>query len=132
MCKFYNMTAYTASQGKDTVEAVVRFIEYFGGETNGRYAIAKRWAVEKGLGFGQLPLYDDPDVRKSFGQWIDFDVFKAQAARARARHHAVWEGVFGEFARVQLVRAVTGETSVDDAVGAMSQKVKELKTQFKG
>lgn len=131
MCKFYNMTKYAVEQGKDTVDAVIRFIEYFGGETGGQYKIAKRWAVEKGLGFGQLPLYDDPDVRKSFGQWIDFDVFKAQAAKARARRHAVWEGVFGEFARVQLVRAIAGETGVDEAVSAMSQKVKEIKAQFK-
>lgn len=130
-CKFYNLTKYTADQGKDTVDAALRFIEYFGGETGGQYKIAKRWAVEKGLGFGQLPLYNDPDVRKSFGQWIDFDAFTAQARRARARHHAVWEGIFGEFARIQLVRAISGETSVDDAVGAMSQKVKELKAQFK-
>lgn len=131
MCKFYNMTKYAVDQGKDTVDASIKFIEYFGGEHQGQYKIAKRWAVEKGLGFGQLPLYEDAEVRKSFGQWIDFDTLKLQASKARARRHPVWEGVFNEFARVQLVRAIGGETSVDSAVGAMAAKAKELKAQFK-
>lgn len=130
-CKFYNLTRYSVDQGADVVNAAARFIEYFGGESDGQYRIAKRWAVEKGLGFGQLPLFDDADVKKSFGQWIDFDMFKAQAAKARARRHAVWEAIFGEFARLQLVRAISGETSVDSAIGAMAEKVKELKAQFK-
>src|SRR5437899_2722352 len=102
-----------------------------GGEYKGQYGIAKRWAVEKGLGFGQLPLVEDADVKKSFGQWIDFAMFKLQASKARARRHAVWEGIFGEFARVQLVRAISGEAPVDEAIGAMAQKVKELRAQFK-
>lgn len=130
-CKFYNLTKYALNQGPEVVDASLKFIEYFGGEHQGQYSIAKRWAVERGLGFGQLPLFDDADVKKSFGQWIEFDMFKAQAAKARARRHAVWEGIFGEFARLQLVRAISGETSVDAAVGAMAQKVKELKAQFK-
>jgi len=37
----------------------------------------------------------------------------------------------GPFARVQLVRAISGQTGVDDAIGAMAQKAKELKAQFK-
>ncbi|HEU5300465.1 MAG TPA: extracellular solute-binding protein [bacterium] len=131
MCKFYNMTKYAADQGKTVVDASVRFIEYFGGEHEGQYKIARRWAIEKGLGFGQLPLYNDAEVRKSFGQWIDFDTLRAQANKARARRHPVWEGIFNEFARVQLVRAITGQTSADDAIGAMARKAKELKAQFK-
>jgi hypothetical protein len=58
-------------------------------------------------------------------------MFRAQARRARARRHPVWEGTFNEFARVQLVRAISGQTGVDDAIGAMAQKAKELKAQFK-
>jgi multiple sugar transport system substrate-binding protein len=130
-CKFYNLTRYAVDQGQETVNAALKFIEYFGGEYQGKYPIAQRWAKEKGLGFGQLPLFDDPDVKKSFSEWIDFDTFKLQASKARARRHAVWEGIFGEFARVQLVRAISGEASVDDAIGAMAQKVKELRAQFK-
>ncbi|HET6781340.1 MAG TPA: substrate-binding domain-containing protein [bacterium] len=130
-CKFYNLTKYAVDQGQETVDAALKFIEYFGGEHNGQYRIAKRWAVEKGLGFGQLPLYADRDVQRSFGQWIDFDMFRSQARRARARRHPVWEGTFNEFARVQLVRTISGQTGVDDSIGAMAQKAKELKAQFK-
>ena len=36
------------------------------------YTVAKRWAVEKGLGFGQLPLLEDQDVTAAWsgsGVW---------------------------------------------------------------
>ena len=45
--KFYAMTAQAAADPARR-DAAWKFIEYMGG---GDYAIAKRWAVEKGLGF---------------------------------------------------------------------------------
>ena len=35
-------------------------MNYFGGKTGGKYTVMKRWALEKGLGFANLPLYEDP------------------------------------------------------------------------
>ncbi len=128
--KFYTLTKMAVDRGKDVVDAAIKFLEYFGGETDGQYVIAKRWAVEKGLGFGQLPLYDDPDVQKSFGQWIDPAMLKDQATKARARRQGVWYGIWGEFLRIQLVRAVTGETTVADALKAAADKARELKKQY--
>lgn len=130
-CKFYNMTQMAVSRGRDVVDACIKFIEYFGGEHEGQYKVAKRWAVEKGLGFGQLPLYDDPDVQRSFAQWIDPALLKEQAVKARARRQAVpWYGIWGEFARMQLLRGVTGEAPVAEAIRSMAQQARELKAQF--
>lgn len=128
--KFYTMTKMAADRGKDVIDAAWKFLEYFGGERDGQYTIAKGWAVEKGLGFGQLPLYDDPDVQKSFGQWIDPAMLKEQATKARARVQGTWYGIWGEFVRIELVRAVTGETTVDQALKAAADKAKELKEQY--
>ena len=50
------------------------------------YKVAKRWAVEKGLGFGQLSLFDDPDVQAAWNKWIDSADAQA-AGRDRARRH---------------------------------------------
>ncbi|MGQ9625318.1 MAG: ABC transporter substrate-binding protein [Anaerolineae bacterium] len=129
-CKFYNMTKMAVDRGKEVMDACWKFIEYFGGEYNGEYKVAKRWAVEKGLGFGQLPLYDDKDVQASFAQWIDPTMLKEQATLARARNQTVWYGIWGEFFRIQLLRAVTGEATVEEAMKATAEKAEELKAQF--
>jgi multiple sugar transport system substrate-binding protein len=61
----YCMTQMAAERGREVRDAVWKFIQYFGGKTDGVYKVAKRWALEKGLGFAQLPLYDDPEIRNS-------------------------------------------------------------------
>jgi multiple sugar transport system substrate-binding protein len=128
--KFYSMTKMAVDRGKDVMDAAWKFIEYFGGEVDGQYAIAKRWAVEKGLGFGQLPLFDDADVQKSFSQWVDVDILKQQVSNARGRRQGAWYGIWGEAVRLELVRAVSGETSVEQALGSAAEKARELKKQF--
>jgi multiple sugar transport system substrate-binding protein len=128
--KFYTMTKMAVDRGQEAMDAAWNFIEYSGGEHEGQYKVAKRWAVEKGLGFGQLPLYDDTDVQASFAQWIDPAMLKEQAEKARGRNQTVWYGIWGEFMRVELVRAVSGETSVAEAMEAAAAKAEELKAQF--
>lgn len=129
--KFYTMTKMAIDRGPEVANAAWKFMEYFGGETeDGQYPIAKRWAVEKGLGFGQLPLFDDPDVQKSFSQWVDVDVLKEQVTKARARRQGAWYGIWAEFLRLELVRAVNAETSAAEALGAAAAKARELKAQF--
>jgi multiple sugar transport system substrate-binding protein len=88
--KFYCMTTQAA---KDPVRrnASWKFIEAFGG---GDYKVAKRWAVEDGLGFAALPLMDDPDVKKAFATWIDMEKFKAQAKLARNDVNPEWKGMW--------------------------------------
>jgi multiple sugar transport system substrate-binding protein len=128
--KFYTMTKMAVDRGQEAMDAAWNFIEYSGGEYEGQYKVAKRWAVEKGLGFGQLPLYDDADVQASFAQWIDPAMLKEQAEKARGRNQTVWYGIWGEFMRIELVRAVSGETSVAEAMEAAAAKAEELKAQF--
>ena len=47
----------TAAADPARAEAAWKFVNFMAGKP---YTVAKRWAVEKGLGFGQLPLFDDP------------------------------------------------------------------------
>lgn len=91
-CKFYVMSSMSAERG--VTDACWKFIEYFGGKHEGEYKVAKRWAVEKGLWCGQLPLYDDPEVWESFSQWVDVDRLQEQSQNARARNQSVWYGVW--------------------------------------
>ncbi|MFQ5857804.1 MAG: ABC transporter substrate-binding protein [Anaerolineae bacterium] len=130
MAKMYNMTQMAVDRGEEVMDACWKFIEYFAGKHAGEYKVAERWAVEKGLGFGIMPLYDDPDVKEAFASFIDPVVLKEQAALARARRHPEWEGIFNQFALIQIVSAATGEISVEEAITSMADKARELKAQY--
>jgi multiple sugar transport system substrate-binding protein len=128
--KFYNMTTMAVERGQEVIDASGKFIQFFGGETDGQYPIAKRWAVEDGLGFGQLPLFDDPDVKSAFEQFLNYDVWREQLDLARARRQSIWYGIWSEFFRQQYAQAVAGETGVDEALGASAEQWNRLKQQI--
>jgi len=130
--KFYNLTKMAVDRGPEVVNAAGEFIRYFAGEIDGQYPIAKRWAVENGVGFGVKPLFDDPDVRAAYSKWIDVDKWTEQLSLARAQRHTPWQGIWNELFRLEHVRAVAGETSVEDALQASADNWNELKSQFGG
>lgn len=126
--KFYCMTTQ-AAKDKERREAAWKFIEYFGG---GDYRVAKRWAVEKGLGFAQLPLFDDPDVINAWKSWIDMNKFKEQAKLARNGTQTEWMGMWSEFFRPLLAKAINGDASVAEAMEQGAAKWNEYKSLLMG
>ncbi|HEU5434120.1 MAG TPA: hypothetical protein VFU81_20790, partial [Thermomicrobiales bacterium] len=130
--KFYNMTQMAVNRGQDVIDASGKFIQYFGGEVDGQYPVAKRWAVENGLGFAQKPLFDDPEVQKAFSQWVDVDLWRQQLDKARARRQSIWYGIWSEFFRQQYAQAMAGEVSADDALAASAKNWNELKARVGG
>jgi len=128
--KFYNITQMAVDRGPDVVAAAGDFIRFFGGEVDGRYPIAKRWAVENGLGFGQTALLDDPEVREAFSQWVDLDLWRQQLDKARARRQAVWYGIWSEFFRRQYAQAMAGEIAADEALAASAEEWNKLKERI--
>jgi multiple sugar transport system substrate-binding protein len=126
--RFYAMTPKTVDEGK--VEAACKFLDYFGGKTDGEYAVVKRWAVENGLGFAQLPLFDDPDVQAAFGKWGDVATIKEQAKLARAKEGlTTWYGAWDVYARAEIHKAILGEQDVQTTLDNMANKWNELKAQ---
>ncbi len=126
--KFYAMTAQ-AAEDPARREAAWKFIEYMGG---GDYRVAKRWAVEKGLGFAALPLFDDPDVQAAWSTWIDMDTFKEQATRARNGTWTEWTGIWSAYFRPLLAQAMVGETTVQEAMDAGAAKWLEYRKLLRG
>jgi len=57
------------------------------------YMVAKRWAVEKGLGFGQISLFDDPDVQAAWNKWVDSASLKQQVATARGGEWTEYQNI---------------------------------------
>jgi multiple sugar transport system substrate-binding protein len=130
--KFYNMTQMAVDRGNEIVDACGKFIEYFAGETDGEYQVAKRWALESGLGFGQKALFDDPEVRKSLSQWMDLDVRQEQLELARAQRYTVWYGIWDEDFRREYASAMSGEISAEEALATSAERWNELKKQYSG
>lgn len=126
--KFYAATADAAADPA-RAEAAWKFIEFMAGQP---YGVAKRWAVEHGLGFGQLPLLDDADVIEAWSGWVDMDVLSAQVASARAGTWTEWTAVWTAFFRPLLASAMVGEISVDEAMSEGAERWNMLRAQFAG
>jgi multiple sugar transport system substrate-binding protein len=129
--RFYAMTTKVVDAGPDYIAAACKFMDYFGGKTDGQYQVVKRWAVENGLGFAQLPLFDDPDVIAAFGSWGDVPTIKEQATLARAKEGMTpWYGSWDVFARAEIHKGILGQQSSLDTLKNMAAKWDELKAEY--
>jgi len=129
--RFYCMTDMAVKRGKEVIDAAGKFINYFGGKTDGVYIVAKRWALEKGLGFAQLPLYDDPEVINAINQWGNVEIEKQQASLARAKQGMTpFYGTWDIFMREQIHKALLKEVSIEDALSASAKYWNDLKQKF--
>jgi multiple sugar transport system substrate-binding protein len=128
--RFYAMTPSVVEQGPAYVDAACKFFDYMGGKTDDQYVVVKRWGVENGLGFAQLPLFDDQDVIGAFGKWGDVPTIKQQAELARSKEGlTTWYGAWDTFARAEIHKAILGEQSTMDTLNNMADKWNELKAQ---
>ena len=130
--KFYNMTQMAVDRGPEVIDAVGNFIQYFAGEVDGSYPVAKRWAVEQGLGFAQIPLLDDPDVIEAYSAWVDVPLWREQLELARARRQAIWYGIWSESFHPLLGQALNGEITADECLQQSADIWNELKASVEG
>mgnify|MGYP005843908359 CR=1 FL=1 len=130
--RFYSMTSNVVKRGPEAVAAAGKFLEFFGGKTNGEYVVTKRWAVENGLGFGVTDLYQDKDVIEAFGKWGDVNVMLEQdrVARAKDGQKNPWFGPWAQFMRTQVNQAMASKGDVKQALDAMAQQWETLKAQY--
>jgi multiple sugar transport system substrate-binding protein len=128
--RFYSLATMAVERGDDVAKAAGAFIEGMGGAPNGEYTVPKRWAVERGLGFGILPLFEDPDVQKAFGTWVDVKTLRDQQSLAQVKRESKWTGIWGNTMLLQLSKAFSGEISVGEAMKASGDKARELKDKF--
>ena len=124
--KSYVVTANAATD-PERGEAAWKFVEFMAGKP---YGVAKRWAVEKGLGFGQLPLFEDQDVIAAWGKWADVEALGQQASIAKAGTYTEYSSVWSAYFRPLLAQAMVGEAPVDEVMQAGAQRWNELKEQF--
>lgn len=129
--RFYALTKDAVAAGSEAVNAACDFLEYFGGRTDGEYKVVKRWALEKGLGFAQMPLYEDTEVAETINAWGDVDLERQQAELARVKEGLTpWWGAWDIYAREQIHSAVLGSITPQEALQNMAAKWEELKSDF--
>jgi multiple sugar transport system substrate-binding protein len=131
--RFYAMSSHAAKRGDEVVKNAGSFLQYFGGKTNGQYKVVKRWALEKGLGFANLPLYNDRQVRAAINKWGNVDLERKQAKLAHVKEGLTpfW-GVWDIYARQQLDAAILGQMSPRKALDSMASRWEQLKRQYGG
>ncbi len=124
--RFYALSK--AAVTRHHAEAAGKFLQYFGGKTNGKYVVAQRWALEKGLGFAQLPLYDDPEIKKAINAWGNVALERQQAKLATVKEGLTpsW-GTWDVYAREQIGSAAVGSITSRQALQNMAAKWAELK-----
>jgi multiple sugar transport system substrate-binding protein len=128
--RFYAMTKDAVKGGPAVEDAARKFLAYMGGQTDGEFITAKRWALEKGLGFAQLPLYDDPEISAAINKWGDVALEREQAQLAHAKEGLTpWWGQWDIYSRGQIHDAVLGSITPQQALDNMAKKWEELKAQ---
>ncbi|MEQ8968327.1 MAG: sugar ABC transporter substrate-binding protein [Azospirillaceae bacterium] len=126
--KFYSITAQAAEDPAQR-EAAWKFVEFMAGPP---YDVAERWAVEKGLGFGQLPLLEDSDVIGAWDGWVDMDTLQQQVESARAGTWTEWTSVWSAYFRPLLAQAMVGDATVAEVTESGAQRWNELREQMAG
>ena len=88
----------------------------------------QRWALEKGLGFAQLPLYDDPQIKAAINAWGSVALERQQAKLAAVKEGLTpWWGTWDVYAREQIGNVIVGNVSSQQAIKNMAAKWSELK-----
>jgi multiple sugar transport system substrate-binding protein len=131
--RFYAMSSNATKRGDDVVKRSGAFLQYFGGKTSGKYAVVKRWALEKGLGFANLPLYNDRQVQAAINKWGNVDLERRQATLAHVKEGLTpYWGIWDIYARQQLDAAILGQISPQKALQSMADRWTQLKKQYGG
>lgn len=108
-----------APEDEATLQASLHLIEFLGGKTNLNgevgYHIAKRWAVDNGLGFSINSLWQDPDVNATFAKMGNTTIMQQQKEIARSKEGmaAPWFAEWISFVRTEVQKAVLRQASTD-------------------
>lgn len=124
-----------ALEDEATMQAAWNLIEFLGGETTvggeTDYHVAKRWAVENGLGFSIDSLWQDPAVEKAFSAMADTNVMQAQKNLARSKEgmSAPWFAEWISFVRTEVQKAMLRQATTEEVLESIKQQWIDLKAE---
>lgn len=123
-----------ALRDEATKIAAWHLIEFLGGKTtiDGKtaYHVPRRWAVENGLGFSILSLWDDPAVEKVFSAMGNTTVMRAQKKLARSKEgmSTPWFSEWISFVRTKVQKAILRQESTSSVLKDIRQQWIDLKS----
>jgi len=131
--RFYCVSKKLAERDQAGKDAAWKFMLYFAGPgPDGSWPVVRRWALEHGLGFGPMPLYEDQAIRDAFSKWTDVDQLEQIAKTARARKLSPWYASWDVFTRAELQKGYLGQQSIEDTIKNIGNKWLELKAEYEG
>ncbi len=131
--KFYGITNDAVNRGDDVVDACVKLIEYLGGQYNGEFVIATKWAVENGLGFAYPELYDNKLVADRFNSWGNVAIEREQENQYAVSMEAMktpWFTEFSEVIRREIHEVLSGNKSTMEGLDAMASEWNKFKLKY--
>lgn len=116
-----------------SVDRAWNLMQFFGGKAkDGKYHVAKRWALEFGLGTGWKEVVEDPEVVQAWTQWRDLEITKQQIATSRGRDvsKSLWFAEWDWFMMGTVQDYIAGKISIGDTIKALYDKAVQLKKQY--
>jgi len=124
-----------ANESEEKLQAAIHLIEFMGGKTtmDGEegYHVAKRWAVQNGLGFSVLSLWEDPEVDEAFSKMADPEIMKAQKeiARSKSGMNAPWFSEWISFVRTETQKAILRQNTTEATLQSIADYWNDLKSE---
>jgi len=116
------------------VDRAWNLMQFFGGKAkDGQYHVAKRWALDFGLGTAWKEVVEDPEVVMNWKQWRNLDITKQQIATSKTRDiaKAAWFPEWDWFMMGRVQDYIAGKVSVDTLIKELNDKAITLKKNAK-
>lgn len=125
---------YAMGKNVSDEKAAADLLKYFGTKAkDGKYVIAKRWALLSGLPSAYPEVMNDPEVIAHYQKtWGDVEAAKAQLAKAKARKvdKTLW---YGEWQQNMITLGgdfIIGKVPIGELLGKLSDKALQLKQSY--
>jgi multiple sugar transport system substrate-binding protein len=109
-------------------------MQFFGGKAkDGQYHVAKRWALDFGLGTGWKEVVEDPEVVASWKQWRDLDITKQQIQHSHTRDisKASWFPEWDWYMMGKVQDYIAGKQDISGLIKDLYDKAVTLKKNAK-
>lgn len=108
-------------------------MQFFGGKAkDGEYHVAKRWALEFGLGTPHKEVIESPEVQEAFSKWKDIPTSIKQLETSTTRDVAktMWFPEWDWFMMGEVQDYIQGNGSTDELTDKLHAKALELKELY--
>lgn len=129
LIRFYGLT--TNSKNKEKAFELIKFLGHK--DKNGDFLVAKKWALNFGLGFVQIPLFNDIAIKEEINKWGDTEVMQAQDEYVIPRFYRFtpWFQEWQTEAWGNYQKAIMGEKTIDEILVKLAENAEDLIQSYK-